>query len=241
MRQLFDTLLMTFGVLLLTLATRTAQSGVAHDEWESHERIREAARQHVLDRAEHFRGKVTVSTSPLDSRLRLARCDQPLEAYDAPNGLKPGRNVVGVRCTGRKPWKLFVRVNITTREAVVVTARPLARGQQVVADDLRIEERDTSRMQRAYYTDPKPLIGLRARRQIGAGQPLHPGLVEQRRLVRRGALVQIVARHGELQVTMKGKALESGVLGDLIRVRNTASGREISGEVVAAGVVEVRR
>lgn len=241
MRQIFDRRLMAAGMLLLTLAAGAAQSAPAQGEWESHTRIREAARQHVLDRAGEFSGRIEVTASPLDSRLRLARCDQPLTTYDSPNGLKPGRNVVGVRCAGGKPWKLYVRVKVATIGPVVVATRPLARGQQISRADLRVEDRDTSRMHRAYFSDPQGLIGQRTRRQIAAGKLLHPGLVERRQLIRRGGLVKIVARQGGLQVSMKGKALENGALGEQVRVRNTASGRDITGEVVAAGVIEVSR
>lgn len=241
MRHIFDTSAMAAGMFLLILATGKAQPAPSQDGWESHTRIREAARQHVLDRADTFSGRMEVTTSPLDSRLRLTRCDQPLTTYDSPNGLKPGRNVVGVRCEGRKPWKLYVRVKVATIGPVVVSARALARGQQLAAADLRVEERDTSRMHRAYFSDPQTLIGQRTRRQIAPGKLLHPGLVERRQLIRRGGLVKIVARHGGLQVSMKGKALENGALGEQVRVRNTASGRDITGEVVAAGVVEVSR
>ncbi len=239
MRQIFDTLPVAAGVLMLTLATGVAQSAPAQGEWESHTRIREAARQHVLDRAEEFSGRIKLTTSPLDSRLRLARCDQPLTTYDSPNGLKPGRNVVGVRCEGRKPWKLYVRVKVATIGPVVVAAHALARGQQIAATDLRVEDRDTSRLHRAFFTDPQGLVGQRTRRQITAGKLLHPGLVERRQLIRRGGLVKIMVRHGGLRVSMKGKALENGSLGEQVRVRNTASGRDITGEVVAAGVIEV--
>jgi flagella basal body P-ring formation protein FlgA len=38
---------------------------------------------------------------------------------------------------------------------------------------------------------------------------------------------------------MLGKALENGSRGQRIRVRNLSSGREISGEVIASGVIQV--
>lgn len=102
-----------------------------NDTTESHQRIREAARAHVLARADQLPGQIEVKIARLDPRLRLRRCERPLETYDSPNGLRPGRNVVGVRCTGQHPWKLYVTVDIATLQPVVVAARPLARGQQV--------------------------------------------------------------------------------------------------------------
>ncbi len=51
--------------------------------------------------------------------------------------------------------------------------------------------------------------------------------------------MQIVASQGSLQVRMKGKALDNGARGDRIRVRNLSSGRQISGEMIASGVIQV--
>ncbi len=237
MRQFIDTLHAWPWLLCLLILAATTRAG--NDTTESHQRIREAARAHVLARADQLPGQIEVKIARLDPRLRLRRCERPLETYDSPNGLRPGRNVVGVRCTGQHPWKLYVTVDIATLQPVVVAARPLARGQQVSAADLRIEQRDTARLHQAFYTQIHDLVGQRARRQIAAGRILHPGLLERRRLVRRGGTVQIVVQRGPLQVRMQGKALQNGALGDRIRVRNQASGREITGEVIAAGTVRV--
>ena len=218
-----------------------AAQAAAPRAYESHQAIREAALAHVRARAAQFPGRIEISTSPLDRRLRLPACDQPLQTYDSPNGLRPGRGVVGVRCDGSHPWKLYVGVRIATLEPVVVLARPVARNQLLQAADLKTEWRDTSRLHRAYYTrdDLPALSGMKARRALPAGQVLNPNLLGLRQLVRRGARVEILARHGALQVRMAGKALQNGSRGQRIRVRNLSSGREISGEVIASGVIRV--
>ena len=74
-----------------------------------------------------------MTTGSLDSRLKLAACDQPLATYDSPNGLNGGRGVVGVRCNGSKPWKIYVPVRIALMESVVVSRRAIVRGQELSA------------------------------------------------------------------------------------------------------------
>ena len=224
--------------LLLTTLLWLPLNGLA-GSFAAHDLIRATAREHALAQARGFAGRVEVTAGKLDRRLRLAACDKPLTGYNSPNGLKPGRNVVGVRCDGAKPWKIYVTVNVATMQTVVVAAHPVARGQLLGRTDLRIEERDTGRIRKAYYTDPASLIGQRARRAIATGRVLDPGMLEQRQLVKKGATVQIVASQGALQVRMKGKALDNGAQGERIRARNLGSGREITGEVVASGVIRV--
>lgn len=207
--------------------------------YESHDHIREVARQHVLERAGEFAGTVKVTTARLDRRLRLNACDKPLTAYDSPNGLRPGRNAVGVRCDGNKPWKIYVSTNIATLESVVIAARAVSRGQLLTANDLKNEMHDTSRIHKAYYTDLESLLGMKAKRSIAAGRVLDANLVQRRQLVKRGTSVHILAGEGPLQVRMKGKALDNGARGERVRVRNLSSGREVTGEVIASGVIQV--
>lgn len=224
------------SLLILLLLTSAASAEDAH---EPHEEIRKTARLHALDKTAGLPGTVEVTTGKLDRRLRLAACEEPLSAYDSPNGIKPGRNVVGVRCEGKKPWKIYVTVNIATVEPVVVSTRPISRGQLIGMADLRVEKRDTGKLHKAYFTDTSSLIGLRAKRNVAAGRILEAGLLARRQLVKRGAAVEIIASQGPLQVRMKGKALANGSQGDRIRIRNLSSGRAITGEVIGAGVIRV--
>lgn len=227
--------------LLIPLATLllVSPAAIPAGDLQSHASIRDAARQHAAASADTLGGRTEVSVSPLDSRLKLTACDQPLETYDSPNGLNRGRGVVGVRCSGSKPWKLFVPVSVAMIEAVVVTRRPVVRGQALQADDIALTEMDVSRLHKAYFTRIDDVVGLRSKRAIGAGQTLHAGLLKRERLVRRGKTVSLIAEVGGLQVSMRGKALADGSRGDQVRVENLASGRVVSGLVAGDGLVKV--
>lgn len=237
-RQTFDRSLSLPALALLLGIPATGISEVSRHQ--PHDTIVEAARQHVLDHADQFTGKLSIKIFAPDRRLRLAWCDQPLQTYESPNGLKAGRSVVGVRCDGEKPWKLFVSVSIATLQPVVVTRTPLARGQLVRAQDLEIAEHDTARLHRAFYTDSSGLAGLRAKRNVQAGQVLTPSMLARNQVVRRGSQVEILANAGNLEVRMRGKALANGAIGDRIRVQNLTSGRKVTGLVIEPGVVQVQ-
>lgn len=226
-------------LLLFLLILFQATGIAAAADFEPHQNILDTARDYAFEQAGSFPGEIEVSTGRLDRRLRLAPCEVPLQAYESPNGLKPGRNAVGVRCEGAKPWKIYVTVNIATTQAVVVTTRALARGELLKGTDLKIEKRDTGRIHKGFFTEFTPVAGLRVKRRVAANRILEPGMLERRQLVKRGSAVEIVADQGALQVRMKGKALSDGTLGERIRVRNRASGREITGEVIASGVIQV--
>ncbi len=63
--------------------------------------------------------------------------------------------------------------------------------------------------------------------------------VSRRPLVRKGDLVEVAAIDGQLQVTMKGLALENGAEGDTVNIRNPESKREFAAQVVAENRVQI--
>lgn len=229
----------TDALAALLLAFAAAAAGAQQQEVQSHDSIREAARQHVQADAGQLAGSPQVTVGRLDSRLRLAACDRPLVAYDSPNGLNRGRGVVGVRCEGSRPWKIYVPVSVALMERVVVNRRPLVRGQTLRADDLALREVDTAGLHKAYFTRLEDVVGLRSKRAVARDTTLHAGLLQRAELVKRGAQVDILAVAEGLRVRMRGKALADGGRGDRIRVKNLRSGRVVSGTVTGPGLVEV--
>ena len=77
-------------------------------------------------------------------------------------------------------------------------------------------------------------------RQTPANRMLTWQDLVRRPLVRKGDIVDVVASEGGLIVTMKAQAVENGVRGDTVTVRNLETRKDISGQVVAEDRVEVR-
>ncbi len=206
---------------------------------QSHESILEAARQHVLDQSDRYPSPPEVQTGRLDSRLRLAACDIPLETFSSPSNRQTAKMTVGVRCTGTKNWTLYVPVTVIVMADVVTAAKELRRGQILTAQDLIIEQHDIARLHRGYLANLKEAIGKQVKYNISRGQVITPAKVAAPKAVKRNSRVTIVAQNPAIQVRMKGTALESGAVGDRIRVRNNSSKRELEAEVLAQGIVQV--
>ena len=226
------------AVLGLLILAGPAIAGTGHPT-QSHQSIRDAAQRHALNETQKLPSRAEVSVGDLDSRLRLTACDQPLDTYDSPNGLNGGRGVVGVRCNGSKPWKIYVPVRIALMESVVVSRRAIVRGQELSADDLVLSEIDVSAVHKAYFTRIEDVVGMRSKRSVTSGKLLHAGVLQQAKWIKRGSQVEIVAVGDGLDVRMRGKAMADGSRGDRIRVKNLNSGRIITGTVAGAGIVHV--
>ena len=98
---------------------------------------------------------------------------------------------------------------------------------------------DISVLNQGYYENIDQLSGMVLSRSILRGQYLHPGMLSKPRWVRRGQTITILAKTGQVAIRVKGKALMDGRQGELVRIKNTSTNKELRGIVVAEGVVKV--
>ncbi len=181
-----------------------------------------------------------VEVGVIDSRLRLARCGQPLKLFFSAGGATSGNTTVGVRCLGPSPWLIYVPGRIKVYRTVVITTRAVPRKTVVSKDHIKLEQRDVSNLTAGYLEETDQALGHVTRRPMPIGSVIEPAALEKQRLVRRGERVTILADAGRLTVQMKGKALMDGASGDHVRAKNLSSGRVVEGTVTAAGTIHVR-
>lgn len=230
--------LLSRAVLALVL-TALANPAPATGERQSLAAIREAVDAFVRDHAEGSGEITAVQVDRLDPRLRLAACGAPLQVRQPEGYSGPGRLTVAVHCVRPKPWRVYVPVRITRELAVVVATRPLPRGRLLTGDDLQRQRVSRTDLRGQYYTDAAELVGQETGRSIRNGEVLDSTDVHAPRLVRRGQALLIEAGTDRMTVRMRGKALEDGRSGDLIRVRNDSSRRIVEARVVGRDRVRV--
>ena len=208
-------------------------------EWHPTGDIAAVAETFLTQRLGNSSGDTDVRVGMLDARLKLATCDQPLEAF-LRRGTKIGpKTTVGVRCTGSKPWKIYLPVEVIVSRKVWVARHPLPRGHLLTADDLALDVRDVSRMTSSYVADQTSLIGQRLKSSILAGRVVTLQLIVADNVVRRGQTVTLAVSAGGLSIRVTGKALSDGALNQRIRVENLTSGRVVEGIVRSRELVEV--
>jgi len=82
-------------------------------------------------------------------------------------------------------------------------------------------------------------IGMQARRQLRAGQPLKGADLAKPDLVQRDQGVTLIYETAGIHLTVLGKALDGGTEGDVVNVLNLQSKRTVSGVVVGRGRVAI--
>lgn len=234
-RRDFDAIRLV-AVALLSLG---AGSVAATPQWQSTEEIARVAEDYLSGRLGPSAKRTSVEASVLDPRHLLAHCSKPIEPFLRRGTRISARTIVGVRCTGNRPWKVYVPVNVIVTDTVFVAARTLPRGHLLTTADLVTEERDVTRLASGYVSSKDELVGQRLKSQLLAGRILTPKLLQADKAIRRGQSVTLVIRSGDISIQMGGKALVDGAIGQRIRVENSNSGRVVEGVVRSQEHVEV--
>jgi len=211
----------------------------AAPDWHPTDEITTVAEGYLLALIGSTTNDTTVQAGNLDARHRLARCSQRLEPYLRRGTEIKSRTIVGVRCSGRKPWKVYLPVDVVVTQTVLVATRTLARGHTLSADDVRAQRRDVSRLLSGYLTNVGAIEGQQLKTQLLAGKILTPAMLKIRLAIHRGQTVTLVIGGGGVSVRSRGTALMNGAVSQRIRVENTQSGREVEGIVRSSEEVEV--
>lgn len=225
--------LLWLGMLWLGHAHAAATAAVI----QSSDDVRAAAESALREHYALPGSRVVVSSGPLDLRLQLTPCREPLRAIVARNAQPSPHMSVRVQCPQAGGWSVRVPLQLQLFRTVLVASHPLLRGDGLRQADVRAEERDVTRLGYGYIENLDQVAGRTLNRALGSGSVLTPGALGGRRMVRAGDHVQMVARLGGIEVRADGVALGSGDNGARLRVRNESSGKVVDAMVSAPGEV----
>jgi flagella basal body P-ring formation protein FlgA len=122
---------------------------------------------------------------------------------------------------------------------VACASRDIERGEKISEDDLYMVKRNLSHLSSKILTDKNLIVGLLAKHNIKADTCLKEWMIEKAPVVDKGDIVTILAESGDLLVTVPGKVLVKGFSGELVKVQNLMSKKEIFARVVNHSTVAV--
>lgn len=184
-------------------------------------------------------GQYQVSDAQIDARLQLPACDQALDVYAQSGDIKPGRNTIGIRCSGMNSWTIYSTVMIKSFKAVLVLTKQLNKNDRIGPEHLSSENRDVGALQQGYVLNPEDVINKQITRPVAAGTALNRTHYAEPTLIKRGDQVNIQSGRAGLLITSKGIAMMNGIKGQQITVKNATSQRVIQATVENPGVVSV--
>jgi flagellar basal body P-ring formation protein FlgA len=120
---------------------------------------------------------------------------------------------------------------------IVVPARDIARGETIADSDLTFQNIPADRMPPSIATSLNDLEGKQSRLYLRAGQPVRLDEVRMPILVTKGSTVTMTFDAPGVTLTVTGKAMTEGGLGESVTVLNPISYRQVTGTVTAAGTM----
>ena len=153
--------------------------------------------------------------------------------------LGPTSFTVAFRVAGNVEARQYGTAYIDVTQDVVTTARPIARNEIIEAADVRLTRMNMARVSQQVHKHAEDVVGKRARRSLQANTVIHTHEVENLPTVQKGDMVLMLAESALLKVSTMGEALESGMRGETIRIRNVTSNREVRAIVVDKKTVKV--
>jgi flagellar basal body P-ring formation protein FlgA len=124
--------------------------------------------------------------------------------------------------------------------AEVLTATDLLQRHDIPGpDNVTVQKVDITNLQEQPVTSLDMTSGYRLKRNISKGQIITRNAMEPIPDIEVGGDVTIVCNEGLLQVSVPGQALEAGLTGSVVRVRNNASRKILTARVVDAKTVAV--
>ena len=122
---------------------------------------------------------------------------------------------------------------------VPVLARRMNRNEVITGRDIAWNTVRARTLNSRTIRDAGDLVGFSPRRPIPANRIMRAGDVQAPVLVTRGKRVTILLKTAAMQLSVSGKALQSGAMGDEMRVKNANSGAIINAVVIGDGKVAV--
>jgi len=136
----------------------------------------------------------------------------------------------------RRPLRLTGTVSETVETTTL--ARAIRPGEIIKASDLQVERRPKAEVG-GDAIGAERVVGLTAKHPLRGGQALKLADLMKPQVVQRNEAVTIVFEVPGIMLTVRGKALEAGALGDVVGVLNTQSNRTIQATIAGPGRVVI--
>jgi flagella basal body P-ring formation protein FlgA len=145
-----------------------------------------------------------------------------------------------VEQNGGRTRSIQVPFKVFAKRKIFMLRHPGKQGDTIRKVDVTVKEVYLTGRNNEYPAAIEEVAGMVLKRDIASNTVITKQVLEDRIALQRGDLVNIVVENKRFFVQTKGKAIDKGRIGDTVRVKNVASGREIAGKVAGSNTVVVQ-
>ncbi|MGQ5524686.1 flagellar basal body P-ring formation chaperone FlgA [Chitinimonas sp. PSY-7] len=216
----------------------SATLALADDAVQSHAAISDAASQFLAGQLADHGDRATYQLARLDSRLRLAPCQQ-LDVKLAQGNRLIGNSSVRVVCNKGAKWSVNIPVAISIQTDYWVSARALPAGQELTENDIEQRSGDLAQLPPTVVTEYKEAIGRTLVGGTAAGAPIRSDQLRAPFTIKANEMVRVVAKGNGFEVVSEGRAMSNAGEGQQISVK-MISGATVQGIARTNSTVDVR-
>jgi len=121
----------------------------------------------------------------------------------------------------------------------VVLTKSLQTGEIIGADDVRVVRRDANPGV-GYFRNIDDVVGRKVKRAININQIIRTRHLELDYAIQKDQSVLIESKIGLVTVVSAGVAVDSAQLGELVKVKNSASGLVVEGVAMSEKKIRIR-
>lgn len=135
--------------------------------------------------------------------------------------------------------KAQIRVKISYFEDVLIASDRIGRHQIINSENCISKRMEITSLTARPLTSENSLADLWSKRDIRKGQILSSGSVEKIPTILTGQGISILYKSNVIEISAKGLAMESGYIGERIRIKNEQSKKILTGTIIDGGTVEI--
>ena len=188
-----------------------------------------------------LKGDFRMTPATLWSGVRATNPDWSVELnYTPPDGIS-SRFVIGfaIYADGQKlgEWKIPVQCELWN--PILVAKEFIRRGAALDRSMFEEQSIDTLRVKQDILPRDVEIDHYESAHAISVGRPLLWTSVIEKPHIRKGQVVELVAKEGMMRITTKGQALQNGLVGEFISIRNLKSRKDIQAQILDENTVQV--
>lgn len=231
---------MSFRIIaIFSLFTLFFLSKVSAQEFYTPEDLRELFLIEVSKRISWIKGEFAIERFGMEPRdVKIPRgCSYTVVSS---NKLYPGFvSLTFIFKDKEREIKLKTWGHVEVFVSTVVSGKPLSKGEILTKEVLSFQKKPFTRLPNDAVFNEEEVLGKELKTSVKPGEIIRRSYLNEPLVIKRNQDVLIVARSKNLLVKAKGKALQDGRLGDVIKVKNSLSRKEVWGRVVSPNEVEV--
>ncbi len=191
--------------------------------------IKDKIKLNLLNNFHEFHDEVILQFNELPASIKIDPFNWNMRILKRYGKVKRGANSIEVAVFSNKSLikKFVTSVRLRTFDNMVVANLQLNKSTRISEDQVSIQRIESTTIKRLFFSSLEDVLNLQTKRIVQKGKPIFSDMVELPFLVARGDILKIVVKLKNLEVSAKGKALQGGRIGDIIKVENLSTHKKL--------------